>query len=87
MNGEDNRELVERYWEALTAHDVDAAYELRHEDFVQTWPQLGERIVGRDNARAIEERYPDWPDVRIRRMIGSGGLCVIEETQIGRAHV
>ena len=25
-----------------------------HDDFVEEWPQSGERIIGRDNAIAIE---------------------------------
>lgn len=80
MNTEANRELVERYWEALAAHDLDTAYDLRSEEFVETWPQSGERIVGRDNARAVEENYPNLPDFRTRRIVGSGHIWVAEAT-------
>ncbi len=80
MNGDDNRELVERYWEALASQDLDTAYQLQHQDFVAMWPQSGERIVGRDNARTVGERYPGWPEIRTRRVLGSGDLWVVEAT-------
>jgi ketosteroid isomerase-like protein len=80
VNGDNNRELIERYWNALASGDLDTAYQLRHEDFVSVWPQSGERIVGRDNARTVDERYPNWPEMRTRRIVGSEDLWVVEAT-------
>ncbi len=51
------RELVERYVAALPS-DFDALARLRHADFVEEWPQSGERIRGHENYRAIHETYP-----------------------------
>lgn len=82
MTDHENQELIERYWEALVARDFDTVYELRSEDFVEGWPQSGERIMGRDNARAVDERYPGWPQIQTRRIIGSGDLWVVEATLV-----
>lgn len=52
-----NSQLVERYAEALPT-DFDALARLRHADFVEEWPQSGERIRGHESYRAIHESYP-----------------------------
>jgi hypothetical protein len=55
----DGRALAERY---AIAHnppwDWDAMAEIVHPDYVEDWPQSGERIVGFENKRAILENYP-----------------------------
>jgi hypothetical protein len=53
-------------------------YDLRAEDYVMEMPQSGERIVGRDNMRAMQDAYPAPPAVQVQRVIGSGDLFVIE---------
>jgi hypothetical protein len=50
-----NRELMERYWAAAEANDVEAMHDLRHEALVVDFPQTGERLSGRDVVRAFEE--------------------------------
>jgi hypothetical protein len=52
-----NREIVEAYSSALTK-DLDQLDALRHPDFVEDWPQSGERVRGPANMRAIDEHYP-----------------------------
>jgi hypothetical protein len=52
-----NRQVVERYAAALPA-DFDALSRLRHADFVEEWPQSGERIRGHASYQAIHESYP-----------------------------
>ena len=58
MDQTGNRPLVERYIRALPA-DFDTLERLRHQQFVEEWPQSGERIYGYANYRAIHERYPE----------------------------
>ena len=56
-------------------------YELRDPDFVMDMPQSGERISGRDNMRVMQEAYPAPPtDFRMRRVVGSGDVWVVEAT-------
>jgi hypothetical protein len=58
MSEKSNREVVERYGRALIDRDWDALDQLRHQNYVSEWPQSGERIRGKANARAIDEHYP-----------------------------
>jgi ketosteroid isomerase-like protein len=59
-------------------------YELAADDFVEEWPQSGERIRGRDNAKAINDNYPEMtgtkPQMTLRRISGEGAHWVVEAT-------
>jgi ketosteroid isomerase-like protein len=73
------RQVAEGLWKALQAGAWEAAGGFLHDDFVQEWPQSGERIVGRDNAMAIERNFPGGlPTMRFRRTLAAGDLAVLE---------
>ena len=73
------RQVAEAVWKAISAGDWEAAGGLLHEDYVQEWPQSGERIVGRDNAIAINQHFPGGlPRMRFRRTLAGGDLAVLE---------
>ncbi len=59
-------------------------YELAADDFIEEWPQSGERIRGRDNAKAINDNYPQMtgstPRLSLRRISGEGAHWVVEGT-------
>jgi hypothetical protein len=75
--GTSNREVVERYAAALPA-DYDALDRLRHADFVEEWPQSGERIRGHAKYRAIHESYPGGqPSASGRKVRGSEDEWVV----------
>ena len=76
MNGQDNRLKLKRYLEGELDSGLEHA--LRHEDVVIDMPQSGERIRGRDNMKAMQDAYPGPPKVKVRRIVGSGDLCVAE---------
>jgi ketosteroid isomerase-like protein len=79
MDERDGGQMAEAVWRTLEAGDWDAAADLLHEDFVQEWPQSGERIVGRDNAIAINQNFPGGlPTMRFRRTLAGGDLAVLE---------
>jgi ketosteroid isomerase-like protein len=79
MDERDGGQVAEAVWRTLEAGDWDAAADLLHEDFVQEWPQSGERIVGRDNAIAINQNFPGGlPTMRFRRTLAGGDLAVLE---------
>jgi hypothetical protein len=69
------RELFIRLFEHMSAEEE---HELRHPDFVMEMPQSGERIVGRENMRAMQEKYPGPPSIELRRVVGSGDVWAIE---------
>jgi hypothetical protein len=79
MDKRDTGQVAEAVWRALEAGDWDTAAGLLHEDFVQEWPQSGERIVGRDNAIAINQNFPGGlPTMRFRRTLSGAELAVLE---------
>lgn len=79
MAQQDVRQLAEGAWKALEAGDWDAAAAFMHEEYVQEWPQSGERIVGRDNALAVNRNFPGGlPRMTFRRTVGGGNLAVLE---------
>jgi hypothetical protein len=54
------------------------------DDYVQEWPQSGERIVGREAAIKLGEGYEQatgtMPRMTFRRAVGAGDVYVIEGT-------
>ena len=52
------RAVVEAFVRAIEAKDFEAQGALVTDDYVDEMPQSGERIRGRDNARAVAENYP-----------------------------
>ena len=54
MDERDGGQVAEAVWRALEARDWEAASGLLHEDFVQEWPQSGERIVGREGPLPVD---------------------------------
>jgi ketosteroid isomerase-like protein len=79
MPEQDIRQAAEAVWRALAAGDWDGAAAYLHPDFVQEWPQSGERIVGADNALAIDRNFPGgMPSMNLRRVRAAGDLAVVE---------
>jgi ketosteroid isomerase-like protein len=79
MTGQDAASLVRTVWEALASGDWDTAAGHMHADYVQEWPQSGERIVGVQNAIAINKNFPGgMPRMAIRRALGDGDLATLE---------
>ena len=78
----DAQQIRETLIEMVTNLDPDAEYELRHEDFVADMPQSGERIVGRDNMRALQQAFPPdrTPTFRVRRVTGADNTWTVEAT-------
>ena len=80
-------EIAARYEEALKAGDFGQIAELAQEyatdDFVQDWPQSGERMT-KAAALKLAEAYPrdvgHEPQFSYTRMLGGGDLFVIEGT-------
>jgi len=66
-----NRRIVERYMSAFPSN-FDVLAELRHPDYIEDWPQSGERIRGHDNYVKIHHGYPGGlPTAETRSIRGS----------------
>ena len=48
------------------------------DDLVETYPQSGERIEGRDQERAMHEGFPSPPTFTVRAIRRDGDLAVVE---------
>jgi hypothetical protein len=57
---------------------TEQEYAVRHPDYMMEMPQSNERIRGRDAMRTMQEAFPTPPQVRLRRVHGSGRTWVIE---------
>jgi hypothetical protein len=83
-----NEQVIERFRALVESEDMSemASFmtDVAADDFVQEWPQSGERIVGREGARRMMERYEQasgtTPHMKVRRMTGDGDLYVVEGT-------
>ena len=66
-------------WEGLGVSEGDWEGARAHLDpgYVQEWPQSGERIVGAEDALAIDRNFPGGlPAMTFRRTVASGDLAV-----------
>jgi ketosteroid isomerase-like protein len=52
------RAILDRYWEATVALDLDMVDEFYHDDAIVEFPQSGERIRGRHNIYELRAHYP-----------------------------
>ncbi len=75
--------VVERFWAAMQHNDWAAVADLLVPDIAIDWPCSGERIVGRANFVAVQERYPTstgrW-EFEIHRLVSNGLTTVSEVT-------
>lgn len=72
--GNDSKQVVQQFWEAMQDNDFRRAGEYLHDEYVLEWPQSGERIRGRANFVAVNENYPAagrW-NFTIHRLIAEG---------------
>lgn len=75
----DAARAAEEMWRRMGAGDLDGARALLHDDYVQEWPQSGERIEGADDAMAINRNFPGGlPSMRITRVQSAGELATLE---------
>ena len=58
MSEQEIQETIERYFQAFERRDLDASAGLMHDDYIEEFPQSGERIRGKQNARSILEGFP-----------------------------
>lgn len=52
------RKVVDRYGQAMERLDLESLETILHDDFIEDYPQSGERIHGRANLFAILSNYP-----------------------------
>lgn len=80
MGEAENRRILEGMFggDGALLLSPEQEFEARAADFIMEMPQSGERIVGRDKMRSMQQAFPNPPDATIRRIVGSGDLFVME---------
>src|SRR5215213_9145779 len=68
-----------RFLDALFSRlSAEAEDQIRHEDYTMEWPQSGERLRGRQKMREFQEAHAGSRPPRLRRVLVSEGLWVVE---------
>jgi len=83
----DTQKMAAAFEEVLTSGDFGKLAALLQEygtdDFVEEWPQSGERL-SRDASMRLSSRYPEMsgtsPKFTYKRMLGGGDVFVVEGT-------
>ena len=83
----DVREMAAKFEEGLKSGDFGQMTEMLKEyttdDFVQEWPQSGERLTKAASIK-VNENYPEMsgksPKFSYKRMLGGGDVFVVEGT-------
>jgi ketosteroid isomerase-like protein len=83
-----NQAVIDQFRTVLETSDMREMSRLLREnstdDYVQEWPQSGERIVGREAAIKLDEGYEQatgtMPRMKFGRSIGAGDVYVVEGT-------
>ena len=78
MTARKNRKTIEKFVDCLNNHNMEDFYELFHDDYIEEYPQSGERIRGKDNLRKVYENFKDLPEVKAYSLECSGNLGVLE---------
>lgn len=76
MSELENRNTLERFFQAFAWHDLEAIDDLGHDDYVEEYPQSGERIRGKQTARTVTENYPGAPPIGSTTASSSTGTSV-----------
>ena len=76
MNSAEIQRALEQHW--VGHPDQDAVHAIYAPHVMVDFPQSGERILGRDNLKAMRSAYPADVTFAIRRMRGSGALWITE---------
>ena len=80
ISEQENRDAIERFFDAFERQDLDAFSELLHDDYVEEYPQSGERFRGKQNARSILESYLGLLHMTDHSYVLSGDLGVMKMT-------
>jgi hypothetical protein len=72
------REVLEQFLEATERRDYAAMASLAHPDIEMSWPQSGERFIGRDNALAAMLATDEKPEIAGEpRVVGDGSAWML----------
>jgi len=79
MSDPNTREVIDHYAKAMETQDLEGLAAVLHDDYVEEYPQSGERIVGRDNLLAIVANYPGGEprSGKVDRVVGAEDRWIV----------
>jgi hypothetical protein len=78
MDNQEIRAVLDHYWEATVARDIDRSHKIYNDDVIVEFPQSGERISGKRNIYELRAHYPSKLSFKILRVRGEGNLWISE---------
>lgn len=78
MTDQNTREIIEQYLQAISEQNTDGLMELLHDDFIEEYPQSGERIKGKRNLRKVYDNFEGMPDLQAYNLHVQGDLALVE---------
>ena len=78
MDNQEIRAILDRYWEATVALDLERIHEIYHDDVIVEFLQSGERIRGKHNIYELRARYSAKVTYKMLRVSGEGNLWTTE---------
>ena len=60
--------LVKTFWQLMSDQEWDSVKNLLHPEFVTTWPQSKEKMIGPDNFVNVNKYYPGNHKIELIRM-------------------
>lgn len=78
MTEQDNLQILEEFVRCIHENDVEAMKNLLHDDYVEEYPQSGERIRGKQNTEQVYENFENLPDVKGYNCECCGDLGILE---------
>lgn len=80
MDARQANDLIERYWRAAHAQDVDDLRQIFADDVAVDWPQSGEHFQGKEACINIFANYPGGSPrfLGLSRVLGEGSTWVAE---------
>ncbi len=78
MSDSEIRARIQQHWDASERGDVEVEHEVYADDAILDYPQSGERFRGRAKIQAQRGGHPAERHFTVRRIVGSGDLCVSE---------
>ena len=78
MGEKENLKTLEHYIRSIHNKDKETLYGLIHDDYVEEYPQSGERIKGKANFKNVYDNFPNLPSVEGYNLFCSGDLGVVE---------
>jgi hypothetical protein len=84
MADQNTRAVVDRYARAMEMHDLDGVVGTLHEDYLEDYPQSGERIRGAKNLRAMMMSYPGGEPrtAKVEQIVGAEDSWVMSASYI-----